>query len=342
MSLHIDIKYITLLSSRLGKFSRKKDYLYNFRCPYCGDSERNPNKARGFLYRKKSDMFYKCHNCGKGTTTDKFIKFIDSELHKQYVMERFQNSGNGFAKVVEPTYDFPAPVFTKLKSEFVTSVTKLDDDHVGKQYLTNRKIPLEELYYTNDFGGFVDDIVPEKYPKVVELNKNEERIVIPFYDQDKNLTHFQGRSIHESNFRYITIRIDDDFPKVFGIERLDFEDTVYIVEGPFDSLFLPNCIAMAGSDGIRNDKFYNERITGDMVFVFDNECRNSSIVDKMEKIIDDNYKLCIWPSTLIETDINDMILSGKTPKQIINIINSNTYWGMTAKLTLNNWKRVSK
>ena len=257
-------------------------------------------------------------------------------------MERFQNSGNGFAKVEEPTYDFPAPVFTKLKSEFVTSVTKLDDDHVGKQYLTNRKIPLEELYYTNDFGGFVDDIVPEKYPKVVELNKNEERIVIPFYDQDKNLTHFQGRSIHESNFRYITIRIDDDFPKVFGIERLDFEDTVYIVEGPFDSLFLPNCIAMAGSDGIRNDKFYNERITGDMVFVFDNECRNSSIVDKMEKIIDDNYKLCIWPSTLIETDINDMILSGKTPKQIINIINSNTYWGMTAKLTLNNWKRVSK
>ena len=310
--------------------------------PYCGYSERNPNKSRGFLYRKKSDMFYKCHNCGKGTTTDKFIKFIDSELHKQYVMERFQNSGNGFAKVEEPTYDFPAPVFTKLKSEFVTSVRKLDDDHVGKQYLTNRKIPLEELYYTNDFGGFVDDIVPEKYPKVVELNKNEERIVIPFYDQDKNLTHFQGRSIHESNFRYITIRIDDDFPKVFGIERLDFEDTVYFVEGPFDSLFLPNCIAMAGSDGIRNDKFYNERITGDMVFVFDNECRNSSIVDKMEKIIDDNYKLCIWPSTLIETDINDMILSGKTPKQIINIINSNTYWGMTAKLTLNNWKRVSK
>ena len=135
MSLHIDIKYITLLSSRLGKFSRKKDYLYNFRCPYCGDSERNPNKARGFLYRKKSDMFYKCHNCGKGTTTDKFIKFIDSELHKQYVMERFQNSGNGFAKVEEPTYDFPAPVFTKLKSEFVTSVTKLDDDHVVDERL---------------------------------------------------------------------------------------------------------------------------------------------------------------------------------------------------------------
>ena len=253
-------------------------------------------------------------------------------------MERFQNSGSGFAKVEEPKYDFPAPVFSKLRSEFVTLVTKLDDDHVGKQYLTKRKIPLEELYYTSDFGGFVDDIVPKKYPKVVDLNKNEERIVIPFYNQDKKLTHFQGRSIHENNFRYITIRIDDDCPKIFGCERLDFEQTVYVVEGPFDSLFLHNCIAMAGSD----NKFYSERIKGDVVFVFDNECRNGSIIDKMEKVIDDNYKLCVWPDTIVEKDINDMILSGKTPNQIINMINNNTHSGMTAKLILNNWKKVTK
>ena len=78
----IDVKYISLLSSRLSKFKKVKPHLYNFRCPICGDSQKNKNKARGFLYRVKTNTNYKCHNCGVSMSFSNFLKEIDPETHK--------------------------------------------------------------------------------------------------------------------------------------------------------------------------------------------------------------------------------------------------------------------
>ena len=85
--VHIDLKYIMLLSPRLDKFKKVRDNLFNFRCPYCGDSQKHSNKARGYFYRKKNDFFYKCHNCSIGTNLAKVVKYVDSELYRDYVLE---------------------------------------------------------------------------------------------------------------------------------------------------------------------------------------------------------------------------------------------------------------
>ena len=82
MSSYIDIKFLNLLSTRLPKFKRKSDNLFNFRCPHCGDSQKSASKARGFVYRKKNDMFFKCHNCGMGQTLGNLIKFLDLKWEK--------------------------------------------------------------------------------------------------------------------------------------------------------------------------------------------------------------------------------------------------------------------
>ena len=61
---YIDQKYIMMISSRLQKFKKIKSGLYNFRCNICGDSQKNRNKARGYLYQVKNNTNFKCHNQG--------------------------------------------------------------------------------------------------------------------------------------------------------------------------------------------------------------------------------------------------------------------------------------
>ena len=136
MSLTIDIKYISLISSRLDKFSRKKDYLYNFRCPYCGDSQKNKNKARGYFYKSKSGMNFKCHNCNHGTTVEKFVKFIDPQLHREYVMERWSN-GSKRPTNDNPSYDSKPVIFRSIKCIKFTNSSKPEPVPIFPPYIQN-------------------------------------------------------------------------------------------------------------------------------------------------------------------------------------------------------------
>tara|TARA_Y100000593_G_scaffold27373_1_gene54755 strand:+ start:35441 stop:36424 length:984 start_codon:yes stop_codon:yes gene_type:complete len=327
MSLTIDTKYISLVSSRLEKFARKKDYLYNCRCPYCGDSQKNKNKARGYFYRSKTGMNYKCHNCGHGTTVEKFVKFIDPELHKQYIMERWSEKGKRSSSD-SLSVEFKPVKFRKINSNYVTRITDLEKTHHARSYLENRKLPIGELYFTEDFKMFVEDVFPDNQTEVY----HEPRIVIPFYDQSKNLICVQGRSIHDfQKMRYITVKSQEDVPKIFGLDRVRNDETIYILEGPLDSLLLDNSIAVGGSDGnIPYD---------DVCWVLDNEPRNKELVKKIEKLIEEGEKVCIWPDKIYEKDINEMILNGYSSAEILDIINNNTHRGMTAKIALTNWRK---
>ena len=117
--LHIDLKYIMMISHRFDRFKRKDDYLFNFRCPICGDSSTKKNKARGYLYKKKNDMFYKCHNCDAGKTFGGLLKMTDPLLHKEYVMERYSEGVAGPRANKTPEFDFKPPVFDKPKDGLI-------------------------------------------------------------------------------------------------------------------------------------------------------------------------------------------------------------------------------
>ena len=336
--LHTDIKYINTISARLSKFQSKGDYLFQFRCPFCGDSRRNPNKARGFFYRKNNDMFYKCHNCGIGKTTSTFLKEFDSELHKEYIMERFRSGENGFSNYQKPVFKFEQPVFkTNELDDYITTgdiipINNLDDSHVAKKYLLSRKIPsLDDLYYTDDFRAFVDRLLPKKYDNLA----SEGRIIIPFYSKEKNLVALQGRNLNGKGLRYITIKIREDFPKIYGMDKVDISKRVFILEGPFDSMFLPNSIGMAGTDCTVATDIFHSGVT----FIYDNERRNSEIVSKMESVVDSGYDIFVWPDTIEKKDINEIFLDGMNTKEIMDLINKNTHSGLGAKVSINHWKR---
>lgn len=338
MTIYIDRKYIQLLSPKLDRFSRKNDDLFNFRCPICGDSQKNKYKARGYIFRKKNDLFYRCHNCSVGMTMNNFIKLLDANLHKEYVMERYKSGESGHSNYEKPktVTDFVLPKF-KIKLD-LESIESLEDNHYAKSYLINRKIPktfFKDLYYAFDFKKFIDKLIPNNGKN---LKENDPRIIIPFYDKNKNLIAVQGRALEaDSRTRYITIKIDEHSPKIYGLERMDKNKKIYIVEGPFDSMFIPNSIAAAGSNLKDLGRYVD---INNSVIVYDNQPRNKDIVKQLSTTIESGHNVCIWPDKMIFKDINDMILNGINSLDILYIIDQNTFNGLKAKFRLQSWKKI--
>jgi len=327
----VDVKYINLISSRLQKFKKVKPNLYNFRCPICGDSQKNKNKARGYLYQVKNNTNFKCHNCGINVSFNNFLKQLDTPLHKEYTFDKFKegHTGKNFVvsspdKVVELSKEskpkFKEKVEVNLPSAFSIEKTK--------KYLFDREITKGQFYYAKNFKEFVNTIKPNFFE---DTKFGEERIVIPLV-RDGKLIGVQGRALDSKSIKYLTVMVFDDEPKIYGLDNLKREETVYVVEGPFDSTFIRNSIAMCGADcdvtkwGISNP-----------VWIYDNEPRNTEIVSRISSAINRGERVVIWPLNITQKDINDMVISGHN---VQDIVESNIYQGLEAKLKFTTWKKI--
>ena len=319
----VDSKYIGVISSRLQKFKKVKADLYNFRCPICGDSQKNKSKTRGYLYAVKADMNFRCHNCGASMTLSNFIKTIDPVIHKQYVFERFKGNKTGRGTVVEdPKFNFEVPQF-KPKLD----LPKASEVKIAKQYLENRKLDSTKFYYTDKFKAWSNS-----HKKTFDsVTYDEPRIIIPLFYKN-TLVGFQGRSLGPSKVKYITVMINDDAPKIYGLDTIRKGSPVFVTEGPFDSTLIRNSIAMCGADGD-----VGKWGVSDPVWVYDNEPRSKEITTRISNTIDRGDKVVIWPNNLKEKDINDMVLAGHSVQELLE---SNIYNGLKAKLQFNTWKRI--
>ena len=328
------MKFANLLSNRLDRFSIKslQPYRVNFRCPICGDSQKSNTKARGWILERSHELtvFY-CHNCNASHNLRYFLKIVDPMLYNDYVAEHgLEKLSN---KKQEKTIEFKVPEFRKSGSPLlkIKKISQLKPDHKARIYVNSRRIPNSKhykLYYAPKFVEWVNDLIPNK------LNmKEHSRLVLPFIDRDNQVFGFQGRAFGKSELRYITIMLDETREKIFGLNDLTTTKKYTIVEGPIDSLFLDNCIAMAGASF--NDLPNKDNAT----VVYDNEPRNKQIVDNMNKSIKAGMNVCFWPNTPGK-DINEMIINGMTSADIQLIIDSNTFKGLEAEMKLLTWKKI--
>ena len=335
---YIDQKYINLCTSRVEKFKKVRDNLWNFRCPICGDSKKHKNKARGFIYRKKASYFYKCHNCGVGLTFNNFLKNIDHVLYTEFRVEKYKEGETHRNSPIpdKVPFKFESPKFDKSMNRHLDKLVKfsdMDKDHPALSFLIDRKIPKEhwdKLYFVDKFYEWSNSIFPEKFNSI---NIDYPRLVIPFFDKSGEIFAYQGRAFGKEEPRYITLKIVSEKEKIYGLERIDYDSHVYIVEGPLDSLFIDNCIAVAGAD--LNLLELNPNST---TVVYENEPRNKHTVERMFKSVDRNHKVVIWPQELKQKDINDMYLSGI--KDVKSFIDVHTYHGLEAYLKINQWKKI--
>jgi len=338
----VDVKYSGILSTRLERYSIKSTtpYRANCRCPICGDSQKSKMKARGWILEKDNSALYYCHNCGASLSMRNFLKAVDMNLYNEYIVDSALEKGYKVKTqdVVKPldTLTKSRPKFTKKGSPLlkIKKVSSLDFSHPVKKYVQKRAIPASKqykLYYAPKFEEWTNSLIPGKLPE----KQVKPRLVLPFIDKKGTVFGYQGRAFDKESIRYITIMLDESMPKVFGLDTVNFNRKYYVVEGPIDSLFLDNAVAMAGADGNASGLDYIKNA----VFVFDNEPRNKEIVSRMERCIERDYKVCIWPENILDKDINDMVLSGISPIDLQLIVDQNTYSGLEAKLKLSYWRK---
>ena len=343
MSIIIDSKFVRLLSSRLRNFKQKKDYLWNFSCPFCGDSKKNLSKARGYVFAKGNNLFYGCHNCGEGTNVANLVKQVDPSLHQEYILERYKEGKSNTSNFKATTLNIPPPRFDKLAKQKIFEHSewcdKLPSRHFCLTYLQKRHIPQEyhsKLLFTFKYKQFIDALIPNHGKELID----DARLIIPFYDVYNDLIAVSGRALENSDktLRYITIKtVDSDSKLVYGMDMVDLNQTVKIVEGPIDSLFLSNCLA----SGDANLNLTAKNISADdKVLIFDNQPRNKEIVKLMHDAIKSNSSVVIWPDNIQAKDINEMVMSGISSDEIEKIISSNTFTGLRAQMRFVSWKKV--
>ena len=333
MNTFVDTKYIGLLSSKLSQFKKKSGNLYNFRCPYCGDSEKSKTKARGYLILNKTFYVYKCHNCEKTTDFSSLLRYVNGDLHKEYTFEIYKNK-NVYIQSDDNKKDLnlTRPVFLKGDSPLkkLKKISQLSPDHPVTKWVRNRHIQSRfhyKLFFCNRFYEWVNTFIPNKFPS---LKGDHPRFVIPFLDKSNKMFALQGRAFGKEEPKYLTIRLSDE-KKLYGLDSINWGRKVYVVEGPIDSLFLDNCVATAHSD-LRIDKKDN------VTLIPDNEPRNKEIVKRIRSFIEDDFSVCLFPEQIKQKDINEMVVSGV--KDIKKLIDDNTYKGLEAKVRFNEWRKI--
>ena len=338
----LERKYTGLVGGRLERFSLKGN-VASFRCPICGDSKTNKYKTRGTIVLKSSGCFFYCHNCHASYRFGDFLKLIDPLLFDDYLKEILAEKYAD--KAASTTLDDAAfeakPEFQRIDDKLakLRKISQLPHDHPAKGVVERRLIPPSEhhrLYYTPKFKTWTNSIIPDKFEWT---EKDEPRLIIPFLDQDGVFYGFQGRSFRKkTDLRYITIMVDEDRPKVFGLDKVDFKKPVKAVEGPLDSLFVKNSLASAGGKiHLEMEKLGVDR--SNTTIIYDNEPRNESVVNSILGAIDLGYPVVIWPEDNPHKDINDMVLHGGL-KDVDAYLDAHTYSTLRAKLELQKWRKI--
>ena len=337
MSYYVDVKYASMISSRVRNFKRQNDKTWNFSCPYCGDSVRTKSKARGYIYPKKGTLLYRCHNCNMGTTFAKLLEFLDPNVYSEYVMEKYKsNCTHNHTPKLTPILLPTKPIKTSALDD-LQRMSDLAEDHPALSYITNRLIPkkyLELLYFCPKYKQWANKHYKESDKKI---ENDIPRLIIPHYNQKKELIGWAGRAFGKETLRYHNVKLGDE-QLLYGLDRVDINRTIYVTEGQLDSLFIDNCISASGVSAF--DSEFMQKHKDKIVLIIDNEPRNIHIVKSIEKYINLCYSVCLLPNTVLEKDINEMILAGYTQENIQTLITNNTVSGLGAKMKFTQWRKI--
>jgi hypothetical protein len=262
---------------------------------------------------------------------------MDTLLYKEYVLERYADGGNrkkfGTERTVKEVVKIEKPEVS-LWTQLMDCLYDLPADHEVIEYVNGRGLPKDShkrLYFVDN----IKNVVQLNYKYKESIRTEEPRLAIPFVNENGKLTALSMRGMRGEALRYILIKIDEDAPTVYGMDNVDKTLPVTVVEGPLDSLFIKNSIACAGTSfnkieelGLDKD---NTRI------VFDNQPKNAEVCKLVEKYVGMGYKVVIWPETIGEKDINDMVIAGIN---VQDIIDSNTYQGLSARMKFTSWRKI--
>lgn len=343
---YVEQKYVRLVSVYLQGWKHVGPDLYRFRCPFCGDSDKNKNKARGYFFALDDDAMFKCHNCQLTFGIGKFLAEIAPQLAGEYRFERFTN-GHKRAEKEETEQKFVTNTQTKLKRtsavlQTCTRLLDLPEDHYAREYIDGRMIPghhQRKLYYIEDvtqmtakISGYEDRELPAK-----------PAIVIPFFDEEGVLMYLQCR-FFSGGMRYLTFQVEEDGIKVWGLDRIDWNKPVYICEGPFDAMFVDNCIAVAGVSILSIVPMVESKAKKGTVLIFDKDyVVNKDVYTQLCTAVKQQYSVVMYDQFFKHKDINDQIQHGGWDQaHLMEYFKGRTRKGLSAQMELTKFRTPIK
>lgn len=347
MSQWLEEKYIGIAGSQLTRFRRQSRNIYNFRCPFCGDSQRRANIGRGFFFLYKGQYFFKCHNCNIGLSLRGFLKRINESLYREFQLDLLRQdrpvttppSSLAITEQVPHAQETAMFGFKRIPKSTLSlpSIASLPAHHLAVTYCRERQLPRaawSHLYFTDTWTTWLTELgwsysMPEDHAP---------RLILPWFDRAGTLLGAQARRLDVTGkaARYVTLKRNDDAPKIYGWDRLDVQRPIYVVEGPIDSWFLPNCVAAMGSDLLHLHQHYLSNYRA--VYVWDNEPRNLDVSRHLHRAIAQGLHVVIWPITILHKDLNDMAKAGLNVPELVA---RHTYQGLRAELEFIRWKKLN-
>lgn len=335
---YVDREFAEKALSYQPRFRRVNgtDFKLNCRCMICGDSQKDDHKARFWCYPAGDSLRVHCFNCDYDSWFNVFLKEQEPDLYREYLLEKRKEQIYD-APIIKKEDPKPVKEFIE-KLDYCERLDRLPKEHPIVKYVTARCIPesaFKRLWFTNDWPALVNSVNPGTYKN----EKNEPRLVIPIFNKEGKIESFQGRALRkDAPQKYITIKANEHATKIYGLDTVDESKDVYVMEGPIDSLFIENAIAITGGSlDLNAVPFKDSR-----VWIMDHEPRHPDTAKRMKRLVDAGERVVFWDKSPWKSkDINDMIRKdGATASKIMDYIKKNTAVGLEAKMRLSRYVKV--
>jgi len=281
------------------------DY-FNFRCNYCGDSQKSKYKKRGYIIKDASGWYYKCHNCGKSAGIMWWMKTNFPVNFKHFISGCLKNKRED-----EQSQKTEIPVYKNImtqkktahdESSIIKTFKNIMKFDIAVEYCEKRKIPKE--VYSKWF--------------YCESGKFRGRLIIPFYNDKNKIHYYQGRAILPGIEPRYDSRKGSNLNSIYNYYLVDCDEWVTVLEGPIDATFVDNSVALTGVHKSFDDELMNRFTKKRYLLDNDKDGRAKSLT-----LIMNGEKVFNWKKFLKDyecdsvKDVNEFIL--KNPKGITKL-----------------------
>jgi hypothetical protein len=306
---------------------------YQASCPICREGKSWLKKQRCYYIVKKNIIH--CHNCG---------------WHGNPVNWIMEVSGDSFSQVMSSSQDydtvnienFSKPKNKKIDYELPCDCIDIEDEEQLEffNYEPVIKKALEVLNHRRLLSAINR---PKKYYVTLNDFVHENRLIIPFYDENNKIVFYQSRKLLDSDKKAKYLSKKDSERSLFNIDKVDENiPYIFITEGPLDSTFIRNGIALAGISESGSDIFTEKQKLQiqlfplhELIFVLDNQWNDQTSKKKSKALLEAGKRVFVWPKEYREfKDLNDVCVAYKLDEFPYKFIQKNSYSGMTGKMKI--------
>jgi len=318
-----------------SKYNKYNDS-YQCGCPICREGKSLGKKQRCYFIPSRNNIY--CHNCGWSSTPINWIKEV---------------SGENFSDIIDELKNFDIDIENYIEEKKDTKertiTPPLPDDCIN--LFDNKQV---EFFKDNKVVKKAIDIIKGRKldtainrPKALYVSLSDKvhknRLVIPFYE-DGNVVFYQSRSIFHEDPKPKYISKINSTKSLYGFDMIDPKlDYVFIFEGPINSFFVKNAVAVAGIQEKSSQSFTLKQLEQlntlklyKKIWVLDSQWIDSASRSKSKILADQNENIFIWPEKIGRKykDFNDLAMRFDINEISAKFIADNSYKGVGAKIAL--------